>query len=84
VRPFTRAMKSLGAMGKVGIVLLLLNEVRGVLVVLSVLSAWIHADKAAPPSERVSVSAHPAPPTASAHAGVAGPAAPAPHRRAGS
>ena len=42
-------MKPFNAMGKLGIGLLLLNEVRGVFVVLSVLSAWSHADKAAAP-----------------------------------
>jgi hypothetical protein len=36
-------------MGKVGVILLLLNEIRGALVVLSVLAAWSHAGKAAPP-----------------------------------
>ena len=76
-------MKSLGAMGKVGVVLLLLNEIRGILVVISVLSAWSHAGKAAAP-DRLTASAHRAPPTASAPGAGAAPAGPAPRRRAGS
>ena len=77
-------MKSLGAMGKVGIVLLLLNEIRGVLVVISVLAAWSHAGKAAPPPENVSASTRLAPPTATAPAAAAAPLAPESSRRAGS
>ena len=76
-------MKSLGAMGKVGVVLLLLNEIRGVVVVLSVLTAWSHAGKAASP-DRLSASAHHAPQTASAPGAGAAPAGPGPRRRAGS
>ena len=77
-------MKSLGAMRKVGIVLLLLNEIRGVVVVLSVLAAWNHAGKAAPPAN-VSASVRLAPPTANALAGAApAPVAPGPPRRGGS
>lgn len=76
-------MKSLGAMGKLGVVLFLLNEIRGVLVVLSVLAAWNHAGKAAPPDE-VSASARFAPPTAGGPAGGGAAIAPGPPRRAGS
>ncbi len=76
-------MKSLGAMGKVGIVLLLLNEIRGVLVVISVLAAWSHAGKAAaPPPAHISASARLAPPTA--NAGAAAAVAPGLPRRSGS
>jgi hypothetical protein len=53
-------MKSLSAWGKAGVVLLVLNEIRGVLVVLSVISAWSHASKAQPPPA-VSAEARPAP-----------------------
>lgn len=42
-------MKPFSTLGKVGVVLLLLNEIRGILVVISVLSAWSHAGKAAAP-----------------------------------
>lgn len=44
-------MKSISAWGKTGVVLLLLNEIRGILVVASVLGAWSHGGKAAAPPE---------------------------------
>jgi hypothetical protein len=50
-------MKPFSALGKVGVALLLLNEIRGILVVASILGAWSHAGRAAAP---------PAPPCAAA------------------
>lgn len=76
-------MKSIGVMGKAGIVLLLLNEIRGILVVLSVLGAWSHAGKAAP-LDSLSALAHHARPTVSALGAGAAPAGQEPRRRAGS
>ena len=37
----------MGAIRKAGVVLLVLNEIRGVIVVLSILGAWAHADRPA-------------------------------------
>jgi len=42
-------MKPFSALGKVGVALLLLNEIRGILVVASILGAWSHSGKAAAP-----------------------------------
>ena len=42
-------MKLFSAWGKTAVVLLLLNEIRGVLMVASVLGAWSHAGRAAAP-----------------------------------
>lgn len=50
-------MKPFKVMGRVGVVLLLLNEIRGVLVVISVVSAWSHAGKAAAPAQPASACA---------------------------
>lgn len=58
-------MKPFSAIGKVGIVLLLLNEIRGIVVVLSVIAAWSHGGKAVPPTG-VGASAGSMPPEMSA------------------
>ncbi len=46
-------MKPFKTLGKVGVLLVLLNEIRGILVVASILGAWSHAGKAAAPPEPV-------------------------------
>lgn len=40
-------MKPFSVLGKWGVALLLLNEIRGILVVVSILGAWSHAGNAA-------------------------------------
>ena len=78
-------MKSFRAWGRVGIVLLLLNEVRGVLVVLGVLAAWSHAGHAQPPPDRIGAGRVTAPAAVrgARPAAAIGPATPAPPRRPG-
>ena len=46
-------MKPFSTVGKVGLVLLLLNEIRGIVVVLSILGAWAHAGKSGAPADPV-------------------------------
>jgi hypothetical protein len=55
-------MKLFTTWSRVGVVLLLMNEVRGILVVLSVLSAWTHAGRAEPRPHQLPVAARLAPP----------------------